>query len=83
MSNKVDLLYTLVMRDTIDNVLITAVRQSIDVQKIKVGFDPGGDPGPRLQHSLSISVRDDPHWSSPPSLPALSTHDSPSWLLGC
>ena len=60
MSEKLDLLYTLVMRDALDNVFITAVRQAIDVQKIRVEFDAGADAGPRPQHTLTIYVRDDP-----------------------
>jgi hypothetical protein len=60
MSNEVGLLYTLVMRDALDNVFITAVRQAIDVQKIRAEFDAGLDSGPHQQHTLTISVRDDP-----------------------
>jgi hypothetical protein len=60
MSEKIDLGYSLVMRDAVDNVLITAVRQAIDVQKIRVEFDAGLDAGPHPQHTLTICVRDDP-----------------------
>jgi hypothetical protein len=60
MSEKTNLLYTLVMRDAVDNVFITAVRQAIDVQKIRVEFDAGLDPDQRQHHTLTIYVRDDP-----------------------
>jgi hypothetical protein len=60
MSEKIDLVYSLVMRDAVDNVFITAVRQAIDVRKIKVEFDAGLDPDQRQHHTLTISVRDDP-----------------------
>ena len=60
MSEKIDVGYSLVMRDAVDNVLITAVRQAIDIQKIRVEFDADLDPGELQDHTLTISVRGDP-----------------------
>jgi len=60
MSSREKLLYPLVMRDAVENVLIAAVRRAIDTQHLKVEFDIDLGPGPHQQHTLTISVRSDP-----------------------
>ena len=60
MSSEEQSMYPLVMRDAVENVLLVAVRQAIDTQHLNVEFDAGRGCGPHQQHSLTISVRDDP-----------------------
>lgn len=53
-------MYEIVMRDAVDHVLITAVRQAIDTRGLSIEFDMNLGPGPHQQHTLTIFVRDEP-----------------------
>jgi hypothetical protein len=52
--------YTQIMHDAVDSVFIAAVRQGVDTRHLKVEFDAGLGAGPHPQHTLTISVRDNP-----------------------
>lgn len=53
-------MYSTVMRDAVDYVLITAVRQAIDTRNLNVEFDANLGPGPHPLHTLTISLRNEP-----------------------
>jgi hypothetical protein len=53
-------LYSTVMNDAVEHVYIHALRQSLDTRVLAVEFDVGRDPGPHLQHTLTISLRSAP-----------------------
>jgi hypothetical protein len=74
MSSREKSVYPLVMRDAVENVLIAAVRRAIDTQHLNVAFDVDLGPGPHPQHTLTISVRDDP------SLVVTATGIDHEWL---
>ncbi len=53
-------LYELVMRDAKESIFLVAVRHAIDTRLLDIEFDVGRGPGPHLEHTLKISVRDEP-----------------------
>lgn len=53
-------LYELVMRDAKESIFLVAVRHAIDTRLLDIAFDAGRGPGPHQEHTLTISVRDEP-----------------------
>jgi hypothetical protein len=51
-------LYEQVMSDAVEHVFVYAVRHAIDTRLLAAEFDVGRGPGPHLQHTLTITVRD-------------------------
>lgn len=62
-------LYETVMSDAVEHVFIHALRHSLDTRVLRVEFDVGRGPGPYLQHTLTISLRDTPLSASAQDIP--------------
>ena len=66
-------LYDQVLSDAVEHVFIYALRHAIDTGLLVAEFDAGRGPGPHLEHTLTVAVRD--------SEISVTAHDIPhEWL---
>ena len=62
-------IYETIMQDAKEDILLMAVRREMDTRLINVEFDADRDPGPHLEHTLRISVRNSDIYVSHDNIP--------------